>query len=173
MRTMRGSSPYRTVGLLAGACVVGTLLAFSIGSPRPPVGAVQQNAGAPTAKTPSFDDRPKAYTEPRRVLARIQTDLERAAAGKPRMALPPDVERDPLEGVVDAFRAYLSGDLDGATNALDAVAANGTGRLDVLVKAMEKEKYGAYVKQNTELAKTLGEAVKAGEKTSDAVLGRL
>src|SRR6185312_648513 len=140
MRTMRGSSPYRPVGLLAGACVVGTLLAFSIGSPRPPVGPVRQDAGAPAAKAPSFDTRPKAYTEPRRVLARIQTDLQRAAAGEPPMALPPDVKRDPLEGVVDAFRAYLGGDLDGATKALDAVAADGTGRLDVMVKGMEKEK---------------------------------
>jgi hypothetical protein len=170
MSDTRGSSPGRYTGLLFAASLMGALLAVSLGTPRA-VEPLHPGAGG-DAGTPA-DDRPNAYTSPRRVLARIQSNLERAAAGEPPLGLPGDVARDPLEGVVDALRAYLAGDLDGAAKALDAVVADGTSRLDARVDAVLRDGSSPFAAQTTAYAKTVGEAVKAGDRTPDAVLGRI
>ena len=64
-----------------------------------------------------LDRRPGAYAESRRILARIQSDLERVAAGRQSWPRPPGVPGDPLEAVVDAYRLYL----DGNAKSMDAV----------------------------------------------------
>jgi hypothetical protein len=161
------------MGFLLVACVMSGLLAISLGSPGGPAGPARVDAGRGDAGAQPTDDRPDAYTTPRRVIARIQSDLERAAAGDPPLALPADVKRDPLEAVADALRAYLAGDLDGASKTLDAVVAEGTRRLDVLMAAMDREPEYQRVKENKDYPRTVGEAAKAGERTPDAVLGRI
>ena len=55
------------------------------------------------------DDRPGAFQAPRRVLARIQADLERVAAGRSQARLPEAMARDPLEHLVDAVDAFQRG----------------------------------------------------------------
>jgi len=56
-----------------------------------------------------LDERPGAYQAPRRVLARIQSDLERVALGGFIAPLPLTEPRDPLERVVVAYDAFLRG----------------------------------------------------------------
>ena len=58
---------------------------------------------------------------PRITLARIQSDLERVAAGKPRWPLPQGIDRDPLEQIVDAYTAFLKGNTKGMDAALNAI----------------------------------------------------
>ncbi|CAA7626735.1 conserved hypothetical protein [Candidatus Terasakiella magnetica] len=53
--------------------------------------------------------------------ARIQTDMNRAAAGRP--ALPGDQNTDPLEGIGPALREFLAGNTVKAAHLLDEVEA--------------------------------------------------
>jgi len=53
--------------------------------------------------------------------ARVQTEMNRAAAGKP--ALPADATADPLEGVATALREFLTGNTVKAAHLLDDVEA--------------------------------------------------
>jgi hypothetical protein len=90
-------APFATT-LRAGMCVA-VLSAMGPGHPA----MAQLPVAAPAAEihiTPS----------PLALLARIQTDLERVAAGKPRLELANDEARDALELLVDAYAAYISGD---------------------------------------------------------------
>ncbi len=56
-----------------------------------------------------LDERPAASQSARRVLARIQADLERGAVGRSSWPLPVGSKRDPLERLVDAQDAFLKG----------------------------------------------------------------
>lgn len=87
-------------------------------------------APAPPALNPDFlADRLEEYTSPRRVIARIQGDLERIAAGKEPSKQPPGIKLDEFEAIVPAYRLVLQGDA-GAADALDKVVQAATARLD-------------------------------------------
>lgn len=66
------------------------------------------------------DPRPDADLDPRRVLARIQSNLERVAAERPRHVLPEGTHDDALERVVDGYAAFLAGN----TPEMDAALAD-------------------------------------------------
>ena len=68
------------------------------------------------------DTRPDADLDPRRVLARIQSNLERVAAERPRHVLPQGTQDDALERVVDGYAAFLAGNLPEMDAALADVA---------------------------------------------------
>lgn len=70
-----------------------------------------------------MDSRHDAYRDPRRTLARIQSDLERTAAGHQAWPLPPGMTGDPLEAIVDAFRLFLDGNAKGMDARLKEIAA--------------------------------------------------
>lgn len=84
--------------------------------------------GAPRTSV-ELDTRPDAYRDPRRTLARIQSDLERTAAGHQSWPLPQGVTGDPLEAVVDAFRLFLDGNAKGMDARLKDIAATAHARL--------------------------------------------
>jgi hypothetical protein len=75
------------------------------------------------------DTRHDAYRDPRRILARIQSDLERNGAGHPAWPLPPGITGDPLEAVVDAYRLFLDGNAKAMDAQLKEVAAVANARL--------------------------------------------
>lgn len=85
--------------------------------------------GTPPRASVEMDTRPGAYADPRRVLARIQSDLERTAAGRQAWPLPPGVSADPLEAVVAAYRLYLDGNVPGMDARLRDIAAAAAPRL--------------------------------------------
>jgi len=107
-------------------------------SPPGPSAAPPEMAPPPRVLAPTRDAREHAYDEPRRVLARIQGDLERVAAGKPRDPFPSEAERHPLEAFVSAYQAFLTSDLT-AREKIDAVAADAKKRLEEAVSAAKKE----------------------------------
>ncbi len=69
------------------------------------------------------DLRANAYSDPRRVFVRIQSNLERVAARWPRHTLPAGQAGDALERVVDAYAAFLDGDNHAMDAALTDVAS--------------------------------------------------
>ncbi|WP_172822722.1 ankyrin repeat domain-containing protein [Paramagnetospirillum marisnigri] len=75
------------------------------------------------------DDRPGASQAPRRVLSRIQADLERVAVGETPWPLPPGVGRDPLERLVEAEDALLRGRWRAFHDHAEAVRAEALRRL--------------------------------------------
>ncbi|MDI3282650.1 ankyrin repeat domain-containing protein [Polyangium sp. 15x6] len=89
-------------------------------------------APAPIAAPP--EPRPGEYDQPRRVLARIQGNLERVADGKEPVKLPAGVEADPLEALVGAYKVVLASD-PAAADALAKVAALAKARLDEKVSS--------------------------------------
>lgn len=88
--------------------------------------------------SPEKDERGGAYDDPRRVLARIQGDLERVAAGKERSKLPEGVKADELEAFVGAYQRVLSGDAS-ADAELAKVAESAKKRLSALVEKAKAE----------------------------------
>lgn len=76
-----------------------------------------------------MDARPNAYADPRRTLARIQSDLERVAAGRQAWPLPAGVTGDRLEAIVDAYRLFLDGNSKGMDAQLKEVVAVANDRL--------------------------------------------
>lgn len=70
-----------------------------------------------------MDPRQGAYLDPRRILARIQSDLERTSAGHQAWPRPQGISGDPLEAVVDAYRLYLDGNSKGMDARLKEIAA--------------------------------------------------
>lgn len=85
--------------------------------------------GIPPHTSVEMDARQDAYGDPRRTLARIQSDLERTAAGRQAWPLPPGVSGDPLEAIVDAFRLYLDGNAKGMDARLKEITATANARL--------------------------------------------
>jgi hypothetical protein len=77
----------------------------------------------------AVDERPGAYQAPMRVMARIQSDLERLAADRPRAALPRGADRDGLERLVDGLDALLGGRRLEAVDHLAIVRAEAVRRL--------------------------------------------
>lgn len=77
----------------------------------------------------TMDGRAGAYADPRRTIARIQSDLERTAAGRQAWPLPAGVAGDPLETIVDAYRLFLDGNSKGMDARLKEIAATANARL--------------------------------------------
>jgi len=118
--------------LLAIVGLGGGWLLFSSSEPTPvpepssPPAVVEPDVPPAPAETPApppvaeaAPDLPSSTT-PQAVFARIQTELNRAAAGREANTAP---AADRLEQVADALRLILAGDADGANRALDAVEA--------------------------------------------------
>lgn len=107
--------------------------------------------------------RPDEYTAPRRVLARIQRNLERIAGGKEPIGVPEGIKSDALESFVPAYRLALSGDV-GAAQALANVATIAKSRLEPKIASAKREEgrgwpvlpkgrgIATYVKQVSEIA---------------------
>jgi hypothetical protein len=74
------------------------------------------------------DPRPDVDLDPRVVFARIQSNLERVAAQRARHVLPANARDDGLENVVDAYAAYLAGDIAAMDAALGKVTLVSTSR---------------------------------------------
>lgn len=68
-------------------------------------------ATGPEPAAPSRDPRLGTYLDPRRTLARIQSDMNRAAVSRQPRVAPPDVGSDSLEALVDAYRLLLDGNV--------------------------------------------------------------
>ncbi len=143
-RTMISERRTKGWALLAGclfwaaACETNTLPKTTLASAAP------ASAAPPAPVAPILDpaflaDRPREHTNSRRVLARIQGDLERIAAGKETSKLPKDITRDPLEAFVPAYRAVMNADAD-AANALAKVATIAKTRLDVKISSAKSER---------------------------------
>lgn len=84
------------------------------------------------------DDRAGAAEAPRRVLSRLQADLERVAVGQAAWPLGPGARRDPVERLADALDALLRGQARSFRDHVDAVRADATRRLarqDDIVRA--------------------------------------
>ena len=96
---------------LAAMVVVVVVVALSVRARhqrRAPI--VAPSMGAAPAPS-SLDSRSAGandeFLHRRRVLARLQSDLERVAAGRPVSVVPAGLQRDELEGMVEAYRAAL------------------------------------------------------------------
>ena len=106
----------RTAWAIAAAIAASVILVFAddIARRRPVV---------------EIDERPGAYQAPRRVLARIQSDLERVGAGGFLRPLPLGEPRDPLEQVVQAYDAFLRGRVPLLRDHVAAIRAEAITRL--------------------------------------------
>lgn len=71
------------------------------------------SSGAPRQAAVDVDSRQGAYMDSRRVLARIQSDLDRTAASRRPGQLPVGISGDALEAIVDAYRLFLDGNVKG------------------------------------------------------------
>lgn len=122
---------------------------LTVGCEKNPLPPTTVTSAAPSAVPPApvallFDpaflaDRPDEYTAPRRVLARIQGNLERVAAGKEPTGVPKDVQADALESFVAAYRAVMKAD-PGAADALAKVATLANARLEPKIASAKKER---------------------------------
>lgn len=95
---------------------------------------VQDNAVAaaliPAANpAPTGQSWPGGFDNSRITLARIQSDMERVAVGKPRWTLPAGRQADAIERIVDAYAAFLRDDIKGMDAALADVAGTARTRL--------------------------------------------
>lgn len=137
--------------------------------PPPTVASATTASATPSAvPTLTFDPkyleaRPNEYTAPRRVLARIQHNMERIAGGKEPIGVPPGIQSDALESFVPAYRLVLSGEA-GAAEALANVVTIAKSRLAPKVASAKREELrdgqvlpkghelSTYVKQVSEIA---------------------
>ncbi|MEO5560797.1 MAG: ankyrin repeat domain-containing protein [Dokdonella sp.] len=148
------------------ACVATLLVMAACGS---------HYADSPVVDT---DTRANAYSDPRRVFVRIQSNLERVAARRPRHVLPVGQAGDALERVVDAYAAFLEGD-DPAMNAALADVAGAarkrrsalpTGEADYQrALAAEREAYFAVIDHAAASTSPLVRLL-AGLRAADSVL---
>ena len=112
-------------------------------------------APVPCAATPArcavIGDNKSGYDDPYRVFIRIQSDLDRVAAGQPRRAVPAGASRDPMESIVDAYAAYLQHD-DTRMNEALAVAVSSAQQK---MQDMSQWQAPIYEKYNAHLADAL------------------
>jgi hypothetical protein len=96
-------------------------------------------------------DSKSGYDDPYRVFIRIQSDLDRVAAGQPRRAVPAGASRDTVEIIVDAYAAYLQHD-DTRMNEALAVAVDSAQQK---MQDMTQWQKPMYEKYNAHLADAL------------------
>lgn len=138
--------------------------------PPPTSASATVASTAPSAVAPTLTlnpeylkARPGEYTAPRRVLARIQRNLERIAGGKEPVGVPEGIKSDALESFVPAYRLAMSGDV-GAAPALANVVTIAKSRLAPKIASAKREEsrdgqvlpkghdLSTYVKQVSEIA---------------------
>jgi hypothetical protein len=68
-----------------------------------------------------IDEREGAASDPRLTLARVQSDLERIAAGAVPRPAASGPDRNAVEAIVEAYRRFLAGDTDGMDAALGRI----------------------------------------------------
>ncbi|MDC3954896.1 ankyrin repeat domain-containing protein [Polyangium jinanense] len=100
--------------------------------PPSPDASASASASAPAPIAKPREPRTGEYDQPRRVLARMQGNLERVVDGKEPVKLPAGVEAHPFEALVGAYKAVLDGDAS-AADKLAAVAKEAQSKLDALV----------------------------------------
>src|SRR5579875_905744 len=88
-------------------------------------GATNRRTATPFKVTLGSDDWTTDANDPRRMLARIQSNLDRVAAGQPVWPEPPG---DPLLKIVDAYARFLHGDIGGMDAQL-ALVENGAANI--------------------------------------------
>lgn len=124
------------------------------------------------------DTRANAYSDPRRVFVRIQSNLERIAARRPRHVLPVGQAGDALERIIDAYAAFLDGDDHAMDVALTDVASAARARRSASPPgdedyerhlAAERETYFAAIDHAATSSAPLVRLM-AGLRTTDSVL---
>ncbi|MRG95354.1 ankyrin repeat domain-containing protein [Polyangium spumosum] len=99
--------------------------------------SVAASAGeAPPRPAPPPPPPPKQHEDPRQVLAHIQGNLERLAAGEKVAKWPAGGEPHPFEGLVEAYQAVLAGETS-AADKLAAVAKEARSQLEGRLRAAE------------------------------------
>jgi hypothetical protein len=108
----------------AALCWLLFLACPALSAAKAPCSSAATNKGAnaqascEVSRAADGDDRSDIYDDPRRVFARIQSDLGRVAAGRPRWPVPSGVARNPMEEIVDAYSAFLNSDTQNMDAAL-------------------------------------------------------
>lgn len=94
------------------------LVALALAAPSL-AGAFGANAQAVIVE---LDERDGASSDPRLKIVRMQSNMERIAAGQPIWPLAEGQQHDPLEAIVDAYGLFLTGDTAGMDAALAKIA---------------------------------------------------
>lgn len=124
------------------ACAGALMLAACSSVPASPVACA-----ATPARCAAIGDSKDGYEDPYRVFIRIQSDLDRIAAGQPRRPVPTGVSRDPMESIVDAYAAYLKQDDTGMNEALAIAVSSAQQKMQDMSQWQEPmyEKYNAHL----------------------------
>jgi hypothetical protein len=80
-------------------------------------------------------------SDPRGLMVRIQSNLDRVSAGQPAWPAPPGAMRDPLEGIVDAYSDFLHGDfkdMDAQLAVVPKASARATTATETRLQASNK-----------------------------------
>jgi hypothetical protein len=164
------------LGLLATLLGAGLLGACACNrAPRsdaPPSPAPSASAPPPQRPEREVDERPDAYTDKRRVIARIQSNLERAAAGAKPVPLPDTQQPDALEAVVAAYGAVMAND-PAAMERVSAIEAEAKKRLESAVSAVDADGGELLKEKRAEYMRRINDALKGAAKEPDAALVRL
>jgi hypothetical protein len=121
--------------------------------------------------------RPNEYSAPRRVLARIQRNLERIAGGKEPLGVPEGIKSDALEEFVSAYRLSFKND-PGAAAALANVATIAKSRLEPKIASAKREEArdGLVLPKGHDIStyvKQVSEAADAPVRDAEGLLVRL
>jgi hypothetical protein len=124
------------------ACAGALMLAACSSVPTTP--AV---CAATSARCAVIGDAKDGYENPYRVFIRIQSDLDRVAAGQPRRGVPVGASRDPMESIVDAYAAYLQHDTPRMNVALAVAVDSAQQKLQGMPQWQQPmyEKYDAHL----------------------------
>jgi len=116
-------------------------------------------------------DSKDGYEDPYRVFIRIQSDLDRVAAGQPRRPVPAGASRDPMESIVDAYAAYLKQDDAGMNEALAVAVASAQQKMQDMTQWQKPmyEKYNAHLADVLHASQSLPHLL-AGIRTVDTAL---
>ncbi len=141
-------------------------------------GAVPASAGSVPRHVVIEVDHPKEYGDPRQTLARIQSDMERLAAGQPRWPVPEGATRHPMEALVDAYAAFLANDdraMDASLSVITAVVmakpASSAGAIPRKTLNQDKHDYDAVLAATANSPQPLLRLF-AGLRMADAALNR-
>ena len=126
------------------ACIGALLLSACATAPHPPV-----PCAADPQRCAAIGDSAADYDDTYRVFIRIQSDLDRVAAGQSRRAVPAGATRDPMENLVDAYAAYLRGDEPGMDKAI-VLALDGAAADARPLSRWDADAYAAYDAQLAE-----------------------
>ena len=111
------------------------------------VSATPATCTASPARCAVIGDSKSGYDDPHRVFIRIQSDLDRVAAGQPRRAVPAGASRDAVEIIVDAYAAYLQHDDKRMNDALAVAVESARQKMQDMTPWQKPtyEKYNAHL----------------------------